>query len=153
MIWKTILVPHDFSASAIHAAAIAAGEAKLHRARVVLLHVIELPTQVTPDTVIVTDQTGAPVSLTQYARENAEVALADVAAQFTKDAVMTSTVVRFGKPVDEITNLIGEENADLVVMGTHGRSGFNRLLIGSVAERIVRSSSVPVLTVRHPDAG
>ena len=152
MIWKTILVPHDFSASATHAASIARDEAKLHRARVVLLHVIELPTQVTPDTVIVTDQTGAPVSLTQYARENAEVALADIAAQFGKD-VATTTVVRFGKPVDEISKLIGEENADLVVMGTHGRSGFNRLLIGSVAERIVRSSSVPVLTVRHPEAG
>ncbi len=55
MAWNTILVPHDFSASANHATAIARDEAKLHGAKIVLLHVIELPYQLGPDAVIVPD--------------------------------------------------------------------------------------------------
>ena len=53
MRWKTILVPHDFSSSANHAAALARDEAKVHGAKLALLHVIELPLQLTPESVIV----------------------------------------------------------------------------------------------------
>ncbi|MFH1570601.1 MAG: universal stress protein, partial [Gemmatimonadota bacterium] len=55
-------------------------------------------------------------------------------------------------PADGILRAARDGAADLVVMGTHGRTGLNRLLLGSVAERVVRESAVPVLTVRH-DAG
>ena len=53
-----------------------------------------------------------------------------------------------GNPASEVVRHAGESGADLVCMGTHGRGGINRLLLGSVAERVVRSSEVPVLTVR-----
>jgi nucleotide-binding universal stress UspA family protein len=58
-----------------------------------------------------------------------------------------------GSPPQEILNYASEEACDMIVMGTHGRSGVNRLLLGSVAERVVRGSPVPVLTVRVGNDG
>ena len=75
MTWKTILVPHDFSASANHAAAIARDEARAHGGTIVLLHVIDLPYQLGPDAVIVPEETGAPISVKQYAQSSAEAHL------------------------------------------------------------------------------
>jgi nucleotide-binding universal stress UspA family protein len=151
MTWKTILVPHDFSTSANHAAAIARDEAKLHGGTLVLLHVIELPHQLSPDAVIVPPETGAPISVKQYAIDSAEAHLQDIADRLAKDGVTARGVVVIGAPVDEINRAIDRERADLIVMGTHGRTGFRHLIAGSVAERVVRSSKVPVLTVRHPE--
>lgn len=56
--------------------------------------------------------------------------------------------VLVGYPAEEILNLAEEESADLIIMGTHGREGIDRILFGSVAEKIVKSSKCPVLTVR-----
>ena len=151
MTWKTILVPHDFSASANHAAAIARDEAKLHGGTLVLLHVIDLPHQLAPDAVIVPPETGAPISVKQYAIDSAEAHLQDIADRLAKDGVTARGVVVIGAPVDEINRAVERERADLVVMGTHGRTGFRHLVAGSVAERVVRSSTVPVLTIRHPE--
>jgi universal stress protein A len=150
MIWKTLLVPHDFSASANHAAALARDEAKLHGARLVLLHVIELPSGINPDTVIVPDATGAPVNVREYAVTSAETHLQDIAARLGKDGVSATWFVRVGNPVEEINRMVGEEKIDLIAMGTHGRTGLQHLLVGSVAERVVRTATCPVLTVRHP---
>jgi nucleotide-binding universal stress UspA family protein len=150
MIWKTILVPHDFSSSANHAAAIARDEAKLHGARLLLLHVIDLPTAIKPDTVIVPDATGAPINVREYAVSSAEAHLQDIVARLAKDGATATSFVRVGNPVDEITRFIDEEKVSLVVMGTHGRTGLQHLLVGSVAERVVRTATCPVLTVRHP---
>jgi len=64
-----------------------------------------------------------------------------------KGRVKTSTAI--GTPVDRILQYIGDEGIDLIVMGTHGRGAVGHLLLGSVAERLVRRSPVPVLTVKH----
>lgn len=151
MTWKTILVPHDFSTSANHAAAIARDEAKLHGGTLVLLHVIDLPHQLGPDAVIVPPETGAPISVKQYAIDSAEAHLQDIADRLARDGVTARGVVVIGAPVDEINHAVERERADLIVMGTHGRTGFRHLVAGSVAERVVRSSKVPVLTIRHPE--
>lgn len=148
MIWKTILVPHDFSSSANHALAIARDEAKLHGAQLLLLHVIDLPGQLKPETVIVPDATGAPINLKDYAVAQAEQHLADLAARIGKDGVTAKTFIRLGKPEDEIVKFAAEHGVDLIAMGTHGRTGLAHMLVGSVAERVVRASSVPVLTIR-----
>lgn len=148
MIWKTILVPHDFSSSANHAVAIARDEAKVHGASLVLLHVIDLPGQLKPETVIVPDDTGAPINIKDYAVKQSEAHLADLADRLGKDGVTAKTFVRFGKPEDEIVRFADENQIDLVVMGTHGRTGLAHMLIGSVTERVVRTSKVPVLTIR-----
>ncbi len=151
MLWKTILVPHDFSSSANHATAIARDEAKLHGARILMLHVIDLPYQVTPETVIVPEQTGAPISIRDYAVSSAETHLQDLAQRLGKDGVSATPFIRVGAPVDEILRFCDDNKVDLVVMGTHGRTGLKHLLLGSVAERVVRSSKAPVLTIRAPE--
>jgi len=143
-------VPHDFSSSANHAAAIARDESKLHGARLLLLHVIDLPTAIKPETVIVPDATGAPINVREYAVSSAEAHLQDIIERLAKDGVTATSFVRVGNPVDEITRFIDEEKVSLVVMGTHGRTGLQHLLVGSVAERVVRMATCPVLTVRHP---
>jgi len=146
--WKKILVPHDFSSSANQAAALARDVAKMCGGELVLLHVIELPFQITPDTVVTPPGSGAPISVKQYAENAAAGHLKDLVDRLSKDGVTPKTAVRIGNPVDEILRFIDESKSDLTVMGTHGRTGLRHLVIGSVAERVVRHSGPPVLTVR-----
>ncbi|WP_372480865.1 universal stress protein (plasmid) [Halomicrobium sp. HM KBTZ05] len=61
------------------------------------------------------------------------------------------TAVEFGDPYRQIRNYVEENDIDLVVMGTHGRSGVERFLLGSVTEKLVRTSAAPVMTVRQPE--
>ena len=68
--------------------------------------------------------------------------------KLAESAVRVMVHVRIGSPVDEIVQLAGEIGADLIVLGTHGRRGLQRLWLGSVAERVVRMASSPVLVVR-----
>jgi universal stress protein A len=148
MLWKTILVPHDFSSPANHAIALARDEAKAHGSALVLLHVIDLPTNLGPDIAIVPEPSGAPVNMKEFATRGAEGHLADIAARLEKDGIKpVGMYVRFGKPAEEIIAFADEQNVDLIVMGTHGRTGLAHLLLGSVTERVVRTSSRPVLTV------
>ncbi|MEP6864799.1 MAG: universal stress protein [Deltaproteobacteria bacterium] len=151
MIWKTILVPHDFSSSANHACAVARDEAKTHGARVILVHVIDLPYQMAPESSMIATATEEPVSMKEYASRGAEKHLDDIAARLAKDGIQPTKFIRFGRPHDEITKLADEAKCDLIIMGTHGRTGLAHLLVGSVAERVVRTSKVPVLTVPMPD--
>jgi nucleotide-binding universal stress UspA family protein len=153
MAWKTILVPHDFSASANHATAIARDEARAHGASIVLLHVVDLPYQLGPDAVIVPPETGAPISIKEYAIQSAENHLQDIVTRLAKDGTTATAIVAVGTPVDEINRAVDDHRIDLVVMGTHGRTGLRHLMAGSVTERVVRSSKVPVLTIRHLDPG
>ena len=78
--------------------------------------------------------------------ERGETALAAVTEAADRDVV---TAVREGRPAIEIDSYAREHDADVVAMGTRGRHGENRFLIGSVAERVVRTCDVPVLTVRQ----
>jgi nucleotide-binding universal stress UspA family protein len=78
--------------------------------------------------------------------ESSEEALDDVRARADRDV---TTVVRKGRPAGEICSYAREKDVDLVATGTRGRHGENRFLIGSVAERVVRSCPTPVLTVRQ----
>jgi nucleotide-binding universal stress UspA family protein len=86
-----------------------------------------------------------------FAVSGAEAHLRDLAARLERDGVSAEVFVRVGKPADEILACAAEHGADIIVMGTHGRTGIRHLLAGSVAERVVRASAVPVLTTRHPD--
>jgi len=69
-------------------------------------------------------------------------------AESVDDDIPTETVVVSGNPYERILDYAGESGTDLIVMGTHGRTGVDRYLLGSVTEKIVRTSDVPVLTVR-----
>jgi nucleotide-binding universal stress UspA family protein len=84
-----------------------------------------------------------------YATQRAEAHLEDLVARLGKYGVTATTLLKIGVPVDEINQAIDDHGVDLVVMGTHGRTGLRHLVAGSVTERVVRSSRVPVLTIRH----
>jgi nucleotide-binding universal stress UspA family protein len=150
--WRTILVPHDFSASADHAALLAIDEAKTYAGRIILLHVVVLPPHFGPETTLmVTPESETPIGVRAYAVRLATKELAAKAEALAARGVEVTPVVRVGHPVDEILAVVAERNVDVIVMGTHGRTGVEHLLVGSVTERIVRTSAVPVLTTRHPD--
>ena len=77
-------------------------------------------------------------------------AVEDFADMAEAEGVEAVTEVRTGTPHREILDYAEENDVDLIVMGTHGRTGLNRYLLGSVTEKVVRLSDVPVLTVRMP---
>ena len=80
----------------------------------------------------------------------AEKAMADFVAEHFPDVQVKAEVV-VGYAAEEILSLAENEDADLIVMGTHGRKGIDRILFGSVAEKVVKNSSRPVLTIRPAD--
>jgi len=88
-------------------------------------------------------------SVDRLLREDAERAVARIReiAERTNATVPVETAVVEGKPSREIVHYAENEDCDLVVMGTHGRGGIDRLLLGSVAESVIRASSIPVTTV------
>jgi nucleotide-binding universal stress UspA family protein len=82
---------------------------------------------------------------------NSERFVEDVAGAARAEGVETVTAIRQGPIHREILDYVEEHDVDLVVMGTHGRTGLDRYLVGSVAEKVVRLSPVPVLTVRDAE--
>jgi nucleotide-binding universal stress UspA family protein len=152
MTWKTILVPHDFSSCANHATAMARDVAKSHGARLVLLHVADLPLGLEPDAVIVPREGAAPLKARDVALGGAREHIENLAERLTKDGVQVTTALALGNVVDEIIEAARREQADLIVMGTNGRTGLSRLVVGSVTEKVVRQAPVPVLTLRDDDA-
>ncbi len=81
-------------------------------------------------------------------RDEGETAVAELRSHAAAADIDIETEILEGSPSREIVRYAEESGCDLIVMGTHGRGGIDRLLLGSVAERVVRASEVPVLTVR-----
>jgi nucleotide-binding universal stress UspA family protein len=77
--------------------------------------------------------------------------VADAVDRITDAGLVAESEVRQGDPYQEIVDYADEVAADMIVMGTHGRRGLDRYLLGSVTEKVVRSSDVPVLTIRVAD--
>jgi len=150
--WKTMLVPTDFSAGSRAALALAADLAKVHGARVVVLHVAELLPGLTPDTRVHAEGGGAPMRLEDFHRDQTLAWMEQDRALAHAREVSVELVFKLGPVVATILEAATEHGADVLVMGTHGRSGLAHLVMGSVAERVLRQSRVPVLTVRALDA-
>lgn len=85
-------------------------------------------------------------------RKWAEETLEARVGELRTRGIEASWRVLTGVPVEEIVRMAGRERADMIVMGTHGRTGLNRALLGSVAERVIRLAPCPVLTVRQSKA-
>jgi nucleotide-binding universal stress UspA family protein len=88
----------------------------------------------------------------EVARIDAEEYLAPLAAELRRRGISVKTQVRQGEAADEILKAADESNADIIAMSTHGRSGLGRLLFGSVAETVLRSSELPVFLMRSTEA-
>jgi nucleotide-binding universal stress UspA family protein len=137
---QTILHPTDFSDRSRNALALASSLARDYGAQLILLHVLPRPIVGFGEGVIPPDL----ADLRAEAREDlARVILPDI------DVVADRRLLE-GDPGTMILKVALEESVDLIVMGTHGRSGLGRLLMGSVAESVMRRSRCPVLTVTSP---
>lgn len=140
---KKILVPTDFSPPSNVAMDYAAFIAKQFNAGIILIHVIEsLPYSVT-DTFNVIEHRKALETTARSLLENFRHDLVE------RDLSLKISLVS-GAAYQEILKKARQERIDLIVMGTHGRTGVRHLILGSVAEKVVRLSTCPVLTVRTP---
>jgi nucleotide-binding universal stress UspA family protein len=138
---RTILVPIDFGDASIAALDYAVDLADGADAKVYVLHTFEIPLVGLPDGLIV-----ATAELTTRIVDVAQKALDDALRRYDGRNVVVTPLLRQGDPREVIVRLAEELGADLVCMGTHGRRGIERALLGSVAESVVRTSRAPVLT-------
>jgi nucleotide-binding universal stress UspA family protein len=144
--FKRILVPVDFSPCSSVALDRAADLASSLNATIDLLHVWQTPPIVAPEAMV--GMTGDHQSLAQIAKQQAESAMAEFADRARESGKRIGKVrVEPGDPARTIVDEADRGNYDLIAMGTHGRSGLAHLLLGSVAEKVVRRASRPVLTV------
>ena len=140
MAFKRILVATDFSESAERALDLAVEMARKFDAELTLVHSWEVPyaygdaLHVTVDLIM---------SLQEAAQKHLDAALVELKQRFPN----AKSDLRTGSPWEEILTAATDGGAELIVLGTHGRRGLNRALLGSVAEKVVRMAEVPVLTV------
>ena len=143
--FQKILLPSDFSACSAEAALAARRLAGMFGASLTVLHVLDEPAALDP-----MFRGEVPLELLrgrmeQYAREGME---AFVAAQFG-GVENVETRIASGVPYREILREARETGADLIVIGTHGRTGVEHVIFGSTAEKVVRMAPCPVLTIRQ----
>lgn len=144
LIMKRILVPCDFSETAIEAFKFAAAIAEKSNGTVHLLHVVELPVLYDSAAVLSFEQ----AYMTDRKKE-VEKAFSKLKEKYAKDLPITvKSHVEYGGTVHVIRRMILETKADLVVLGTHGAKGLKEFTVGSNTEKIVRSSPVPVISMK-----
>jgi nucleotide-binding universal stress UspA family protein len=144
---KTIIVPCDFSEYAERAYAWAVGLAEKWGAKVILLHAAQLFTSLGyPESVYLLDLK----KMEDEIIADAEKRLREFVAKKGSSPVVVETRAVTGDPFWEICQTAEKEPADLIVMGSHGRTGLAHVLLGSVAERVVRHAPCPVLVARLP---
>ena len=141
---KKILVPTDFSSAAKNALAYASDIAKQFGAKITVLHVVEpMPTS---------DFSAYPLALPldEMLKENKR-SLDRFARHELDEKLLQGTRLSVGRPFREITAAARSLNADLIIIATHGHTGLAHAILGSTAERVVRYSPCPVLTVREKE--
>lgn len=142
--FKQILVPVDGSDCSLHALDVAAAFAREQQARLSVVTVVD-PAKAAAMAFGEASMAAACMdALDDEGKTLAEDAAARIRATWTADVVVLD-----GAPVDSIVEHAHEAGADLIIIGSHGRSGLSRLFLGSVAEGVIRSSAAPVMVVRH----
>jgi nucleotide-binding universal stress UspA family protein len=138
-----ILVPVDFSPHSAEAIRYAGEFSRRYEADVTLVHVFQPVSYLVPDGFVLFTPTQFNELTTEFEKQLAGAKDAALSAGATR----VETKLLQGAPFEEIVDLAREGNFDLIVMGTHGRTGLKRAAIGSVAERVVRKAPCPVLVV------
>jgi len=140
---QKILVPFDYSAPAEAALILAGDLARTYRARLLVVHFVEIEVHTLGDYPIIK---GDPITEeTERLRKHVQRVLEDAGENPAPEVE-----VAWGSPFLRIVETAIEHKTDLIIMGTHGRSGIKHILLGSVAERTVRLAPCPVLIVRGP---
>ncbi|MBS7350619.1 MAG: universal stress protein [Comamonas sp.] len=143
--FKHILVPVDGSPTALHAVSKAAGIAKAFDGQVTAVYVLDPY----PFTGVGADFAYGQAQYLSAATAEANKALEDVKQLLDEAGVTSNTLVGEGHAIHEGIVRVGENvGADLIVMGSHGRRGLEKLVLGSVAQRVLQTAHVPVLVVR-----
>jgi nucleotide-binding universal stress UspA family protein len=138
---NNILFPTDFSDRALNAFHMASALARDHRAAMTVLHVREIPA-------LPFAEFGAVPPPDLPSREELMEKL--TVYEPPDEGINVEFVIADGEPGEEIVRVATERNCDLIVMGTHGRTGLERLLMGSVAEKVMRDAKCSVLVVKLP---
>jgi nucleotide-binding universal stress UspA family protein len=141
MTFRQILVATDFSEPAKYALDLAVEMTHKFDAQLTLVHCWEAPSYAYGGGLYV------PVDLVTPIEQGASRALEEALIELKKSVPEAKSVLRSGTPWEEILVAAGQIHASLIVVGTHGRRGLTRALLGSVAEKVVRMAGVPVLTV------
>jgi universal stress protein A len=145
---RRILVPVDFSATSLQALDRAIDLGKQFKAELLILFVVE---PVIYAGLADLDGTSANLQALLRSQQSAgREELARLAAQLEKRHGRLLTRIQIGQPWAVIVNEAKKSRADLIIMATHGRTGLSHLFMGSVAEKVVRSATCPVLTLRPP---
>ncbi len=146
--FSSILVPVDFSDGANHALRLAIRVARASKGSITLLHVGMAPGVPVVDTYGVPVPPIFPEMVDDFAKERRH-AIDRLAREEIPEDVPWRAVVRDGYPPEEIVAEAGSDAGyDLLVMGTHGRTGLARVVLGSVTERVLRSCPIPVLVTK-----
>lgn len=143
---KRILCPTDFSEPSRRAFVTATSFARWFEADLTVLHVVPG----VPATALLLSGTPVPIPLQPNARQGYLEALGGMIGPARGAGVAAGAELREGDPVREILRLADSLPADLIVLGTHGYSGFERLVLGSVTEKVLRKATCPVATIPHP---
>jgi nucleotide-binding universal stress UspA family protein len=140
---KRILVPTDFSEASEAALRYAIELARGFDAELHLLNVPEHPGEAA--------EAEYPIGIFENMRNAAYDRLGQLLTAEGAGEMRSQFAMRLGAPHEEITRYAADHEADLIVMGTHGRSGLAHAIMGSVAEKVVRKAPCPVLTIHQPD--
>jgi universal stress protein A len=144
-----ILVPVDFSECSRAALAMAGRLAQSTGATLDVLHVWQVPSFIAPSALV--GGVGAPTQpLIDLVRKQAEREMSELVMEANRQGILIgSQRLIHGEPATTIVEESASGGYDLIAMGTHGRTGLQHLLLGSIAEKVVRMAHTPVLTVRH----
>ena len=148
---NTILCPVDFSEGSDRALAQAIEFARALQADIHLLHVFQMPTYPAPMGAAYGADAATLLDHTRQIRNRLQERLSDLKDGTAAEGVEITTHLAEGRHYSVIVESAKKLGADLIVMGTHGRSGLSHLVLGSVAERVVRLAESPVLTVPMPN--
>ena len=140
---KKILIPTDFSKHAEYALKVAAQIAKKNDAEIILLHMLELPHQA-GDAV----GSGHEIPELMFFKNAAIKKLDDLMDEPYLDGIKVSEIIQFEMAFDGVMKISKKNDVDLIIMGSHGASGFKEMFIGSNAEKVVRNSDIPVLVIK-----
>jgi nucleotide-binding universal stress UspA family protein len=143
--FKRILVPTDFTDTSEKAIDTAIDLAERLGSSVTLMHAYEIPIMGFPDGALV-----ATADIAARIADASRAALDSAVAKRQGAKVKVDGVLRDGVAWEEINRVADELDADLIVIGTHGRRGLARALLGSVAENVVRTGRRPILTIHGP---
>ena len=150
-----ILAPTDFSKYSGFALEWAAYLAQCMKAELILLHVIpEEEGRITQEIIGEGAVAHIPLGIRQDVVDDRQKKFREqlnlVLSSDVKESIKVSEIIQIGVPFVEIIKVAKEKEVDLIVMGTHGRTGLSHVFIGSVAEKVVHHAHCPVLTIKHP---